>query len=89
MPPGSARRIDLDGRAVALFNIDGRFYAVDDICTHRGGPLSRGQVTGTGVVCPWHGAQFDLETGNALRPPASRSVGVYRVIGEGEQIKTD
>jgi len=89
VPPGAVRRVELDGRHIALFNIEGCFYAVEDNCTHRGGPLSQGQVSGTAVMCPWHGAQFDLATGNAMRPPASRGVTVYRVIVDGGDIKIE
>jgi len=89
IPPGSARCIEVEGRKIALFNVEGRFFAMDDTCTHRGGPLSQGAVKGHVVTCPWHGAQYDLETGNVLRPPAPRGVASYRVVVEGDQIKLD
>lgn len=89
VPAGSVRRLEVDGRRIALFNVGGSFYAVEDSCSHRGGPLSQGPVTGTAVMCPWHGAQFDLVTGNAMRPPASRGITVYRVIVEGGDIQIE
>jgi nitrite reductase (NADH) small subunit len=50
-------------RIVALFNVDGTFYALDGICPHQGGPLGKGSLTGCIVTCPWHGFQFDVTTG--------------------------
>jgi nitrite reductase/ring-hydroxylating ferredoxin subunit len=58
--PGEARGVEAGGERIALFNIDGTFYAIDDTCTHRGGPLSGGMVMGAEVTCPWHGAVFDV-----------------------------
>lgn len=89
VPPGSVRRVELDKRHIALFNVGGRYYAVEDSCTHRGGPLSQGPVSGTTVMCPWHGAQFDLITGSAMRLPASRGITIYRVIVDGGDIKIE
>lgn len=68
-PPGSARELTVAGRVVALFNIEGTFYALDGICPHAGGPLGEGAVSGKVVTCPWHGWQFDVTTGrHALNP---------------------
>ena len=58
--PGEVRPVEAAGKKIALFNVDGRFYAIDDACTHRGGSLSEGMVLGTEVTCPWHGAIKDL-----------------------------
>ena len=88
-PPGTAVGVDLEGRAVALFNVDGRFYAIDGTCTHRGGPLSEGELDGTVVTCPWHGARFDVTTGAVLGPPAAAGVGRYDVRVEGEDVKIE
>jgi nitrite reductase/ring-hydroxylating ferredoxin subunit len=89
IPPGSTRCVDVGGRRIAVFNVGGRLYAVDDACTHRGGPLSQGNLEGHRVTCPWHGGRFDLETGNAVGPPAARSVTTYRVVVEGDQVKLE
>ena len=89
VPPGTAVAVDLEGRAVALFNVDGRFYAIDGTCTHRGGPLSQGELDGTVVTCPLHGARFDVTTGEVLGPPAARGVGRYDVRVEGEDVKIE
>jgi Rieske Fe-S protein len=58
-------------------------------CTHRGGPLSEGDVQGTRVTCPWHGADFDLKTGALLGPPAQKGVPSYKVVVEGDDIKIE
>ena len=62
-PPGSARELVAEDRIVALFNVDGEFYALDGICPHQGGPLGKGLLDGCVVTCPWHGWQFDVRTG--------------------------
>jgi nitrite reductase/ring-hydroxylating ferredoxin subunit len=66
VPPGKAAAFDVEGRRIALFNIEGSYYAIDDTCTHEGGPLCEGEVRGFKVTCPWHGADFDLKSGEAL-----------------------
>ena len=55
LAPGEARSVEVAGKKIALFNLEGSFYAIDDTCTHRGGPLSEGEVSGEEVTCPWHG----------------------------------
>ena len=65
------------------------FYAIDDTCTHRGGPLSEGMVMGAEVTCPWHGAVFDVTSGAVLGAPAPRGVARYAVRVEGEDIKVE
>ena len=66
LPPGSCGEYVADGRIVALFNVDGKFYALDGICPHQGGPLGKGTLAGCVVTCPWHGFQFDVTTGQHL-----------------------
>ena len=89
MARGEARRVEAGGKRIALFNIDGTFYAIDDTCTHRGGPLSEGMVLGAEVTCPWHGAVFNVTSGAALGAPAPRDVARYAVRVEGEDIKVE
>ena len=62
-PPGSSREVVVGEQVVALFNIDGNFFALDGVCPHQGGPLGEGELTGPVVTCPWHGWQFDIRTG--------------------------
>lgn len=87
--PGQAKAVQVKDRTVALFNVGGTYYAIDDTCTHAGGPLSEGSVGGTAVTCPWHGAQFDLPSGKALTPPAPEGVTRYPVRVEGDDIKLE
>ena len=89
LTPGQAAAFDVEGQKIALFNVEGTFYAIGDTCTHRGGPLSEGAVNGTTVTCPWHGAEFDLKTGAVMRPPAGQGVPSYRVVIEGSDIKIE
>jgi nitrite reductase (NADH) small subunit len=63
LPPGSCGEYVAGERIVALFNVGGKFYALDGICPHQGGPLGKGSLTGCIVTCPWHGFQFDVTTG--------------------------
>jgi len=65
-----AKLVEVEAQKIALFRVDGGFYALSDTCTHRRGPLSEGTVEGAEVTCPWHGAKFDIRTGAVLgRPP--------------------
>jgi len=87
--PGEGKLVDAAGKKIALFNVDGTFYAIDETCTHRGGPLSEGMLIGIEVTCPWHGAVFDVRTGSVLRPPAPKDVARYNVRVEGEDIEVE
>lgn len=70
LPAGSHRVVDVDGASVAVFNVGGEYYAIEDVCTHDGGQLTGGTVEGDQVVCPRHGARFSIRTGAALTAPA-------------------
>ena len=83
---GQGAVVELQGKKIAIFNVDGAFYAMDDTCTHAGGPLSEGEVDGMVVTCPWHGARFDIKTGGVLGPPAPDDVRGYEVKTEGEHV---
>ena len=89
VPPGQAAPFTIEGQKIALFNVEGTYYAIGDTCTHRGGPLSEGDVQGTRVTCPWHGADFDLKTGAVLGPPAQKGVPSYKVVVEGDDITVE
>lgn len=84
--PGMGIVVELEGEPIALFNVDGTFYAIGDTCTHSGGPLSEGDLDGEIVTCPWHAAQFDVTTGEVVSPPADEPVPSYRVKVEGQNI---
>jgi 3-phenylpropionate/trans-cinnamate dioxygenase ferredoxin subunit len=76
---GGKKLLDIDGRAIVLLNVDGQYYAIDDVCTHDGGPLADGELYGCEIECPRHGARFDVRTGAALRMPAFEPVTTHRV----------
>jgi 3-phenylpropionate/trans-cinnamate dioxygenase ferredoxin subunit len=78
---------EVDGKRIALCHVDGSFYAIDDVCTHDGGPLDQGQLEGDQIECPRHGARFDVKTGRALTLPAVRPVNSYPVQVEGDDVK--
>jgi nitrite reductase/ring-hydroxylating ferredoxin subunit len=89
VPPGQARQAKVGGLTLALFNVNGTLYALDDTCPHRGAPLSEGEVLGAEVVCPWHAARFDLASGNHLCPPARGGVKSYPARVVGDEIQVD
>jgi nitrite reductase/ring-hydroxylating ferredoxin subunit len=89
VPAGKGIQIKVAGKTIALFNTGGAYFAIDDTCTHRGAPLSEGDCEGGEVVCPWHGARFDLASGAAKAPPASIGVSAYKVQVAGEEIQID
>jgi nitrite reductase/ring-hydroxylating ferredoxin subunit len=80
VPSGSALLVG----NVAVFNVSGKFCAIQATCTHREGPLNEGKLDGSTVTCPWHGSQFNVCTGAVLRGPAKDALKTYRVIVEGE-----
>jgi 3-phenylpropionate/trans-cinnamate dioxygenase ferredoxin subunit len=86
IPPGGKKLVDLDGRAIALFNVEGTYFAIDDVCTHDGGPLAEGELEGTSIRCPRHGARFDVRSGKALGFPAFEPVETHLVDVRGENI---
>ena len=86
---GKGKAVQVGNKKIALFQIEGKYYAIDDKCTHRGGPLSEGAVDGKTVTCPWHGASFDITSGTPLTPPASAAVSCYPVVVEGSTLKID
>ena len=83
-PPGEARVFYVRGTEIAVFNVDGNFYALDSLCPHLGGPLVAGTVEGNVVTCPWHRWQFNLETGICPVNPSfsARSYPVQIVDGK-------
>jgi 3-phenylpropionate/trans-cinnamate dioxygenase ferredoxin subunit len=88
IPEGGCKIVRLDDQSVAVFLLDGAYYAIDDICTHDGGPLAEGPLEGHVIECPRHGARFDVRTGEVLAPPATVPVPTYdvRVVGDEIQI---
>ncbi len=78
-PPGSVRSVYLDGTQIAVFNVSGECFAIEDRCTHDGGVLTGGALEGDVVVCPRHAARFCVKTGKVLAPPAYEDVAVFPV----------
>ena len=87
--PGTIQRVRVDGIGVLLCNVGGSFYAVEDICTHDGGTLDGGELDGTRVICPRHGAFFDVTNGRALTLPAISPLPTFDVRVEGDEIYID
>ena len=87
LAPGSHRVVDIDGASVAVFNVGGEYYAIEDVCTHDGGQLTGGTVEGDQVVCPRHGARFSIKTGNALTAPAYEPTAKFPVRVENGVIQ--
>jgi|AmaraimetFIIA100_FD_contig_61_3972966_length_2241_multi_7_in_0_out_0_2 3-phenylpropionate/trans-cinnamate dioxygenase ferredoxin subunit len=86
IPAGTMIRVEAGGHVIALANIDGEFFAIDDTCSHEEASLSEGGLTGDVVVCPRHGARFNARTGRVLSLPAVRSVATYAVKVEGDDV---
>jgi nitrite reductase (NADH) small subunit len=84
--PGTGMVAEVNGQAVAVFNVEGTYYAMDNTCVHRGGPLGEGELEGEVVTCPWHAWQFNVKTGVSVNNP-SASVKTYQVKVEGSDIK--
>jgi len=82
---GAGKTVEAAGKQIALFNVGGKFYAIDNACKHRGGPLGEGEVDGGMVTCPWHGWEYDVTTGANLDDPSVR-LGCYPVKVEGNDI---
>jgi metal-sulfur cluster biosynthetic enzyme/nitrite reductase/ring-hydroxylating ferredoxin subunit len=86
IPDPGKTLVEVDGDMVALFHVDGRFYAIDDVCTHDGGPLADGELRDHKISCPRHGAKFDIRTGAALTMPAVRATRAHDVKIEGNGV---
>jgi 3-phenylpropionate/trans-cinnamate dioxygenase ferredoxin component len=80
--------VEVDDRLVVLFRVDGKFYALDDVCTHDGGPLSEGALDAKActIACPRHGAQFDIRSGAAVTMPATQATESHEVKVEGDEV---
>lgn len=86
VPAGQGLQVSVNGEKVAIFNVEGEYFAIADRCTHAGASLAQGPLDGTGVLCPWHLAKFDLRSGHALTPPAVEPVACYDVHVDGDEI---
>ena len=89
--PGQVKNVQVGERRLAICNVEGQYYCIDDLCTHDGGPLGQGELLGDQIECPRHGALFDVKTGKALTLPAVLAVETHEVRVEGGkvQVKVD
>lgn len=88
IPAGGKKVVEIDGVEVAVFNVDDeQYYAVEDVCTHDGGPLAEGDIVNTyEIECPRHGARFDIRTGQALCMPAFEPIETYEVVIRDDEV---
>lgn len=89
LPPGTGKAFSVAGRLLALFNVEGRLYAVDNVCPHDGAPLADGTVMGTTLTCPWHSAEFDITSGKVLSPPAVEDIQRFPVFVNDGMIEVE
>jgi nitrite reductase/ring-hydroxylating ferredoxin subunit len=82
--PGTGRVVEAAGQALALFNVDGQFFAIDNTCPHRGGPLGEGDLDGKVVMCPWHAWRWDVTSGSNVNNPAVRVACFPVTVEQGE-----
>jgi nitrite reductase (NADH) small subunit len=85
VPVGMIRELQLDGKVIAVANVDGKIYAMNNVCLHRGGPLGQGELRGASVTCPWHGWEYDVTSGRAAMNPAV-GVETYKVEIRGDDV---
>ncbi len=89
IPNGAGRSVEVEGRRIAIFNLDGTFYVIDEECTHAGGPLSEGTIEGEVIECPWHQGRFNINTGAVVGPPPMDEVARYNVRMSGEDVEVE
>ena len=85
LTPGQGKLVEVDGQPIALFNVSGTFYALGAVCPHEGGPLQDGELDGDTVICPWHGFDYNLKTGECLMDPGLR-VATFVVKTKGDDV---
>ena len=85
IPTGTGKVVEVEGKAIAVFNCDGTFYAIENTCKHRGGPLGEGMLSGTAVTCPWHGWEYDVTSG-ACSMDTSVKNQAFAVKVEGDDV---
>jgi len=90
-PLEAGKLVEAPGQRIAIFNLSGKYWAIEDTCPHRGGPLSEGMLTEDEVICPWHGSRFKIKTGAVLTPPAQRNVKSFlvRIVGTDVEVQIE
>lgn len=89
VPEGKTHRVIADGVEVLLCNVGGNIFAIEDVCTHDGAPLDQGELQGERIICPRHGAIFDVRTGAVLALPAVIPLPTFPVRIDGDEIYVD
>jgi 3-phenylpropionate/trans-cinnamate dioxygenase ferredoxin subunit len=84
--PGSRKILEVEGEFIAIFNVGGQYYAIEDVCSHDDGPVAEGDLEGYEIVCPRHGAHFDIRDGRVLSFPAITPIRSFPVKLEGNDI---
>ena len=87
LQPGERKLIELDGNPIALFNIDGKYYCIADVCSHDDGPVAEGDIESYEIECPRHGARFDVRTGKVICFPAIVDIPTYTVHIVADEIR--
>jgi glycine betaine catabolism B len=80
------KEVQINGENICIANVEGKYYAIGNVCTHEGGPLADGKLDGYEVECPWHQSKFDVRTGEVISPPASESEPIYDIKVDGNSI---
>jgi 3-phenylpropionate/trans-cinnamate dioxygenase ferredoxin subunit len=89
IPEGGVIGVEVEGKTIALVNLNGEIYALDDTCPHEFGPLSEGEVEGEEITCPWHHSRFNIVTGRVTRDPAEKDIATYRVRAVGDAVEVE
>ena len=89
VPVGTAKVYEVADRAIAVCNVDGELYAIDDVCTHDEGSLDQGELEGHEIECPRHGARFDVRSGEVTALPAVLPIDTFKVRVQGEDIEIE
>ena len=91
IPNGTCTVVEVDDAMIAVFNLDGEFFAIEDICTHDGSEIANGPVVNGCIECPRHGARFDIKTGEVTAPPAYEPVDTFpvQVVDNVVQVRDD
>jgi nitrite reductase/ring-hydroxylating ferredoxin subunit len=87
--PGRPRLVEVEGRQLAVFLLDGAYFALDNVCSHLGGPLCEGEIEGELVQCPWHASSFEIKTGRPVGEPATKPVETFKVRVVGEHLEVE
>lgn len=86
LKPGECKTVSADGTDVAVYNVAGKYYATNNICPHRGGPLGEGSLEGDVVTCPWHGFRYNVTTGQCVGPNPALKVDAFTVSVQGSDV---